>query len=173
MMSTTPNTARCPGSGSYEDGKWHWREGCDDCQRRYGWAGGWIDPPPIIAFECEYRIGPDKNAAQGEHAPGPKPLSPAAQSVRRDIAQIMHELHQRCRVSISATDILPITLETNDASLQAGINSLCAAAIRALADQLRLDLPLGSTDADAGVFAAHHAIRDQLLAIATELENAQ
>ena len=102
-----------------------------------------------------------------------KPLSPAAQTVRRNMAQIMHELHQRCRVSISATDTLPITLETNDASLQAGINSLCAAAIRALADQLRLDLPLGSTDADAGVFAAHHAIRDQFLAIATELENAQ
>ena len=81
MMSTTPNTARCPGSGSYEDGKWHWREGCDDCQRRYGWAGGWIEPPPIIAFECEYRIGPDKNAAQGEHAPGPEPLSPAAEAI--------------------------------------------------------------------------------------------
>ena len=56
--------ARCLGSGIYEDGEWHWREGCDDCQRRYGWAGGWIEPPPIIVFECEYRIGPDENAAQ-------------------------------------------------------------------------------------------------------------
>ena len=72
--------ARCLGSGSYEDGKFYWREGCDDCQRRYG-LRDWIDPPPIIAFECEYRIGPDKNAAQGEHAPGPKPLSSAAQAV--------------------------------------------------------------------------------------------
>ena len=63
-------------------------------------------------------------------------LSPAAQAVRRDFAQIMHELHQRCRVSVSATDTLPITLETNDASLQAGINSLCAAAMRAAADQM-------------------------------------
>jgi hypothetical protein len=80
-MTTTPNTARCLGSGSYEDGKWHWREGCDDCQRRYGWAGGWIDPPPIIAFECEYRIGPDEIVAQREHAPVPEPLSPAAQAV--------------------------------------------------------------------------------------------
>jgi len=60
-------------------------------------------------------------------------LSPAAQAVRRDFAQIMHELYERCRVSISATDKLPITLETNDASLQAGINSLCAAALRAAA----------------------------------------
>lgn len=63
------NSARCLGSGSYEDGKWHWREGCDDCQRRYGWAGDgwagdWIEPPPIIAFECEYRIGPDEIVAQ-------------------------------------------------------------------------------------------------------------
>lgn len=63
-------------------------------------------------------------------------LSPAAQAAKRDLAQIMQELSKRCRVSISATDTLPITLETNDVSLQAGINSLCAAALRAAADQL-------------------------------------
>ena len=45
-----------------------------------------------------------------------------------------------------------------------------AAALRALAQQLRLELPLGDTDADAGVFAAHQAIRDAILAIADELE---
>ena len=45
-----------------------------------------------------------------------------------------------------------------------------AAAIRALADQLRLELPLGDTDADAGVFAAHSAICATILAIADELE---
>ena len=44
-----------------------------------------------------------------------------------------------------------------------------AAALRALADQLRLELPLGDTDADAGVFAAHHAITAAILAISTEL----
>ena len=44
------------------------------------------------------------------------------------------------------------------------------AAIRALAYQLRLELPLGDTDADAGVFAAHHAINSAILAIAAELE---
>ena len=76
------NSARCHGSGSYEDGKFYWREGCDDCQRRVAWTReALITPPPIIAFECEYRIGPDKNAAQGYHAPGPEPLSPAAQAV--------------------------------------------------------------------------------------------
>ena len=47
---------------------------------------------------------------------------------------------------------------------------MIAAALRALADQLRLELPLGDTDADAGVFAAHHAITAAILAIATELE---
>lgn len=45
-----------------------------------------------------------------------------------------------------------------------------AAALRAVADQLQLALPLGDTDADAGVFAAHHAIRTAILAIATELD---
>ena len=80
-------------------------------------------------------------------------LSPAAQAVRRDLAQIMAELHQRCRISISRTDVLPITLETNDAALQAGINSLCAAALRAAAAHL------GSCNAST-----------ELLALATELE---
>jgi len=82
-------------------------------------------------------------------------LSPATQAVRRDLSQIMHEMSQRCRVSISATDTLPITLETNDASLQAGINSLCAAALRALAARIN--------GADA--------IRQDVLDIAAELEN--
>jgi hypothetical protein len=47
---------------------------------------------------------------------------------------------------------------------------IAAAALRAAADQVQMDKPLGSTDADAGVFAAHHAISAQLLAIAAELE---
>jgi hypothetical protein len=45
-----------------------------------------------------------------------------------------------------------------------------AAVLRAVADQLLMSEPLGDTDADAGVFAAHHAIRAHLLAIAAELE---
>jgi hypothetical protein len=50
---------RCPGDGSFEDGEWHWREGCDDCLRRAATGHlGWITPPPIIVFECERRIGP-------------------------------------------------------------------------------------------------------------------
>ena len=96
-------------------------------------------------------------------------LSPAAQVVRRDFAQIMHELHQRCRVSVSATDTLPIILETNDASLQAGINSLCAAALRAAADQV------APSDADEPrnylpMAIECQRIRKELLAIAADLE---
>ncbi len=45
-----------------------------------------------------------------------------------------------------------------------------AAALRAAADQVQMEKPLGDTDADAGVFAAHHAIHAQILAIAAELE---
>jgi hypothetical protein len=50
----------CPGDGGREDGQWHWREGCEDCQRRIrpDPAHGVIKPPPIIAFECELRIEP-------------------------------------------------------------------------------------------------------------------
>jgi hypothetical protein len=45
-----------------------------------------------------------------------------------------------------------------------------AAVLRSVAQQLQLDKPLGETDADAGVFAAHHAIHQHLLSIAVELE---
>ena len=51
-----------------------------------------------------------------------------------------------------------------------GLKEQRSIALRALADQLRLEMPLGDTDADAGVFAAHHAIYAAILAIATELE---
>ena len=98
-------------------------------------------------------------------------LSLAAQAVRRNMAQIMHELHQRCRVSISATDALPITLETNEASLQAGINSLCAAALRELADQVVPEAANAvGDDHDDARLLQWMRIRLQLLTIATELE---
>jgi hypothetical protein len=50
----------CPGDGGREDGQWHWREGCEDCQRRIrpDPADGVIEPPSIIAFWCELRIEP-------------------------------------------------------------------------------------------------------------------
>ena len=62
---TLPNdVARCAGVGFEEDDSWEWREGCEDCLRRTaawgGLPGGGVhmEPPPIIAFECEYRISP-------------------------------------------------------------------------------------------------------------------
>lgn len=51
------DVARCPGVGDYIEG---FREGCEDCHRRLAKLGDhqvWLTPPPIIAFECEYRIG--------------------------------------------------------------------------------------------------------------------
>jgi hypothetical protein len=59
-MTTLPaDIARCIGDGSFEHGEQHWREGCDDCLRRTAPGGRRkMEPPPIIAFECEYRIGP-------------------------------------------------------------------------------------------------------------------
>ena len=56
-MSTLPRDfARCAGDGSDAEG---WRDGCEDCLRRTAPGGEQhMEPPPIIAFECEYRIGP-------------------------------------------------------------------------------------------------------------------
>jgi hypothetical protein len=97
-------------------------------------------------------------------------LSPAAQEARRDLAQIMAELHQRCRISISRTDVLPITLETNDAALQAGINSLCADALRAATKQ-PYEVPPWYRGDDYWIYRnGVDAERHRLLAIANELD---
>jgi hypothetical protein len=57
-----PNdVARCDGISFTEDGEIHWREGCETCLRRtanrleHGWM---MNPPVIIAFQCEYLIEP-------------------------------------------------------------------------------------------------------------------
>ena len=87
---------------------------------------------------------------QGYHAPGPEPLSPAAQAIVKAFDD-RYEL------------LGPLEDDWQEQCL--------AAVLRVAADQLQLAMPLGDTDADAGVFAAHHAIREDILAIATELEN--
>ena len=59
----TDDTARCPGSGSEGE----WREGCEDCAHRLAPrpdTATWIEPPPIIAFWCEYHIPMDGSRAQ-------------------------------------------------------------------------------------------------------------
>jgi hypothetical protein len=59
-MNTLPNDiARCAGAGI--DGEL-WEE-CETCLRRTAprdGIGPWIAPPPIVAFECEYLIEPEK-----------------------------------------------------------------------------------------------------------------
>lgn len=51
--------ARCDGVGSDVEG---WREGCETCLRRtaprHGEHVPMVSPPPVIVFECEYRIEP-------------------------------------------------------------------------------------------------------------------
>ena len=66
------DVARC--AGDEADGEW--REGCEDCLRRPDRRPfplhNWMAPPPIIVFECEYRIPPA--ALQ----PAPETAAPAA-----------------------------------------------------------------------------------------------
>ena len=62
-MNTLANdVARCNGEW-IEDGDYHsgWREGCEECLRRTAPRPEYyslIDPPAILAFECEYLIEP-------------------------------------------------------------------------------------------------------------------
>lgn len=57
-MSYLPyDVARCPGYQA--DGEW--RDGCETCLRRTAPAGPrspFIEPPPIIVFECDFLIEP-------------------------------------------------------------------------------------------------------------------
>jgi hypothetical protein len=74
------------------------------------------------------------------------------------------------------TDLSPAAQAVYDAYCEGADNphyyegSGLVAALRAAADQLLMSEPLGDTDADAGVFAAHHAINAHLFTIADELE---
>lgn len=56
---------RCKGVGFEEDGQINWREGCETCLRRTSPGNPdrqiYIAPPPIIAFECESLIEPERN----------------------------------------------------------------------------------------------------------------
>lgn len=58
-MNPLPNDiARCNGVGSDAEG---WRDGCETCLRRIAprpEAQWMIEPPPIIAFECQFLIEP-------------------------------------------------------------------------------------------------------------------
>jgi hypothetical protein len=60
-METLPNdVSRCDGVGNDIEG---WREGCDICLRRLAPRPeiySVIEPPLIIAFECEYLIEPNQ-----------------------------------------------------------------------------------------------------------------
>ena len=65
----TSDTARCDGASSIEDGVQYWREGCETCLRRTAprpETVSMIQPPMIIAFECEYLIEPEPDDCEHE-----------------------------------------------------------------------------------------------------------
>lgn len=61
-LQRLPNdVARCNGSSSVEGGVTYWREGCETCLRRTAPRPEMVSmmqPPAIIAFECEHLIEP-------------------------------------------------------------------------------------------------------------------
>jgi|GEM_PF-1819437 len=62
LGSLLNDIARCDGYSSTEDGVLDWREGCETCLRRTAPRPEHyfkIEPPLIIAFECEYLIEPN------------------------------------------------------------------------------------------------------------------
>ena len=54
------DVSRCAGVSDIDDGVTHWSEGCEHCKRRTDVVDGveysQIEPPPIIAFWCEFLI---------------------------------------------------------------------------------------------------------------------
>jgi len=63
-MRLLNDVARCNGVGYDEGNGMEWREGCENCARRLCIVAGhthwWIEPPPIISFECEFLIPMEK-----------------------------------------------------------------------------------------------------------------
>lgn len=60
-MTLPHDIARCNGISSTEDGITTFREGCEHCLRRTAprqGKGPMIEPPAIIAFECDHLIEP-------------------------------------------------------------------------------------------------------------------
>jgi hypothetical protein len=60
-MNLPNDIARCDGVHFIEDGEIDWREGCETCLRRTAPRPEqvqMIEPPAIIAFECEHLIEP-------------------------------------------------------------------------------------------------------------------
>ena len=97
---------------------------------------------------------------QGEHAPVPKPLSPAAQAVLDAVSD-----KYRTFVFIEYDDENPFAVKNP-------VSKIAAAALRALAEQVvpEQGCPI------YGLTKREHErqqVRSEILAIATELENAQ
>lgn len=51
-MSLPADIDRC--AGVQYDGEW--REGCEDCRRREPGGRVYMEPPPVVVFECAFRI---------------------------------------------------------------------------------------------------------------------
>ena len=61
MITLANDTARCDGVWVEDGDDSGWREGCETCLRRTAPRPEYyslIEPPPIIAFWCEYLIEP-------------------------------------------------------------------------------------------------------------------
>ena len=72
------------------------------------------------------------------------------------------------------TELSPAAQAVLDAALPHMVHRYSvAAALRVISEFARMDQPLGDTDADAGVFAAHQAIHGYIAAIADELDGTQ
>ena len=86
--SLPPDIERCPGVGEQEGHEWFWREGCDDCARRFDPFSGappgspTMAPPPIVVFECEARLSPSdalliQRHREGQAGQRPSPETPS------------------------------------------------------------------------------------------------
>ena len=69
------------------------------------------------------------------------------------------------------TELSPAAQAVLDAALPHMVHRYSVAAVlRVISEFVRMDQPLGDTDADAGVFTAHQFIHGYIAAIADELE---
>jgi hypothetical protein len=134
-----------------------------------------------MTMMTDYKATPEQWEVQEKFAPESEDacclLELRSRIERLELGAGIHDAVIKTLKSPTLADLSPAAQAIWDAwESEWSKDSLChdqrsiASVLRAVARFIWMDKPLGDTDADAGVAAAHQAIHERLLLIAAELE---
>jgi hypothetical protein len=133
-----------------------------------------------MTMMIDYKATPEQWEVQEKFAPESEDacclLELRSRVERLELGAGIHDAVIKTLKSPTLPDLSPAAQAVLNAVMQYEINPECysreiaAATLQAAARLIWMNKPLGDTDADAGVAAAHQAIHERLLLIAAELE---